>query len=455
MANSSARLPAVEPFDLNDPTPTSAAMGGFDPNLETELLTDLEAGAARVAEPVPLSSPEDASAGRLKFRSPQPQETSKWNSLDPQLVARRLAQLRRPQARAEAPPAEVRPAATHPASVRRPEANATPQRLQPVSRGVPRGQTSPADVPRIDQARPRPNLQRVDARPRPAAPPAAARPSPVAARVSDPARISDGLETALRDLIAEAAAHHRERQRPNRRMVTVAVLLIVGAGLGAMLALQSGSPRGDQAIAATSIPTTSPGAVTAPISQTTAAVKPAAPVQTAAVTPASSAVTDRGAAAVTGGAPATIDPKAATEPARTAPAATQPAAAAAAPHPAWLVEDDPVTFQDRAANQRPNGAAGNPPPSWFVEDDAATFDSTHAAPVATAAAANARRMVVTADVDVRTAPDAKSDSIGVLKAGAAISVGECTLWCAVSVNAKNGWVFYTFLADPALATPAR
>ena len=100
MANSSARLPAVEPFDLNDPTPTSAAMGGFDPNLETELLTDLEAGAARVAEPVPLSSPEDGSAGRLKFRSRQPQETSKWNSLDPELVARRVAQLRRPQARA-------------------------------------------------------------------------------------------------------------------------------------------------------------------------------------------------------------------------------------------------------------------------------------------------------------------------------------------------------------------
>jgi hypothetical protein len=277
--------------------------------------------------------------------------------------------------------------------------------------------------------------------------------------VSDPARISDGLETALRDLIAEAAAHHRERQRPNRRMVTVAVLLIVGAGLGAMLALQPGSPRGDQAIAATSIPATSPAAATAPpaapATQTTAVAKPAAPVQTAAIAPAAPAATDRGAAAVTGSAPATIDPKAAGEPARTAPAATQAAAAAAAPHPAWLVEDDPVTFQDRAANQRPNGAAGNPPPSWFVEDDAATFDSTHAAPVATAAAANARRMVVTADVDVRTAPDAKSDSIGVLKAGAAINVGECTLWCAVSVNAKNGWVFYTFLADPALATPAR
>lgn len=270
--------------------------------------------------------------------------------------------------------------------------------------------------------------------------------------------MSDGLETALRDLIAEAAAHHRERQRPNRKVVTVAVLLIVGAGLGAMLALQSGSPRGDQAIAATSVSTTARAAAAtaaAPATQTVAAVKPAATVQTAAIAPTAPAATDRGGAAATANVVAAADPKAATEPARTAPLATQATAPAAAPHPAWLVEDDPVTFQDRAANQRPNGAATNPPPSWFVEDDAATFDSTHAAAVATAAVANARRMVVTADVDVRTAPDAKSDSIGVLKAGAAISVGECTLWCAVSVNAKNGWVFYTFLADPALATPAR
>jgi len=260
----------------------------------------------------------------------------------------------------------------------------------------------------------------------------------------------------LRDLIAEAAAHHRERQRPNRKMVTVAVLLIVGAGLGAMLALQSGSPRGDQAIAATIIPPTSaatPAAATptAPVAQTVAALKPAATVQTTAAAPAAPPATERGAAA-TGNVIATADPKAVTEPART-PAVASPAAAAA-PHPAWLVEDDPVTFQDRAAGQRAKGPTCNPPPSWFVEDDAASFDSTHVAPLATAAAANLRRMVVSADVDVRTAPDAKSESIGILKAGAAISVGECTLWCAVSVNAKSGWVFYTFLADPAVAAPA-
>jgi hypothetical protein len=124
-----------------------------------------------------------------------------------------------------------------------------------------------------------------------------------------------------------------------------------------------------------------------------------------------------------------------------------------------------------AATVAPRGAATPPPPSWFVEDDPATFDATGSASPSPAvgpgtaapsadggarlAAANGKRMVVTSDVDVRTGPDAKFVSLGILKAGSQVAVGDCNLWCEVTVNGGSGWVFYTFLADPAAAPPAR
>jgi uncharacterized protein YraI len=64
-------------------------------------------------------------------------------------------------------------------------------------------------------------------------------------------------------------------------------------------------------------------------------------------------------------------------------------------------------------------------------------------------------MVVTTDVEVRSGPDAKFGSLGVLKAGSRIAVGDCNQWCAVNINGTNGWVFASFLADPPPAPAAQ
>ena len=71
MANSSVRLPAVEPFELTDLTPPSAAGGGTDAALETELMADLGVlsqpyGRATAA----AQSTTDPSAGRLNQGEP-------------------------------------------------------------------------------------------------------------------------------------------------------------------------------------------------------------------------------------------------------------------------------------------------------------------------------------------------------------------------------------------------
>src|ERR1043166_5276801 len=104
MANASVRLPAVEPFELTDPTPPSAAQGGTDAALENEMMTELgglsHPYATRPAPRSPPPPPVAPAAGRLK--QGEPTDKGKWDSLDPDVVARRLAQLRRPQPRPEA-----------------------------------------------------------------------------------------------------------------------------------------------------------------------------------------------------------------------------------------------------------------------------------------------------------------------------------------------------------------
>jgi hypothetical protein len=137
-------------------------------------------------------------------------------------------------------------------------------------------------------------------------------------------------------------------------------------------------------------------------------------------------------------------------------------------HPPWLVEDDPATYAAELARQRASGAAAAPHPPWFVEDDPATFDTARVATstgssraVAAAgvpegkgssSAAPGVTRTVTTDVDLRAGPDAKFASMAVLKAGTLVAVGECRQWCEVTVDAKSGWVFYTFLsASPASA----
>src|ERR1041384_7839080 len=160
MSNASVRLPAVEPFELTDPTPPSAAQGGTDAALENELMTDLGALShpyGRSAAPRSTSpSPVDPAAGRLK--QGEPTDKGKWDSLDPDVVARRLAQLRRPQPRPEASEREVRPADPRPigaarTDVRAAAAPATPVRPDTISRLRPRP-AAPAEQARVQPVRP-------------------------------------------------------------------------------------------------------------------------------------------------------------------------------------------------------------------------------------------------------------------------------------------------------------
>jgi hypothetical protein len=274
--------------------------------------------------------------------------------------------------------------------------------------------------------------------------------------VGDDGRVTDVLETALRDLIADAAAHHREREQPSRKMFAIGALLVLGAGIGAILVQWSSPPPREQTLA-----TSAPSIVAAPARAAVAPTeaKPAQSVQSGNIAAPASPAPGAPPATSAGARPAaTADVAATTAALPPVPAQKQPAATANI-HPSWLVEDDPVTFQNATGGPNGAGTSAPPPPSWYVEDDPASYASgarpvqgaTEQAPIA----APLRRMVVTADVEVRAAPDAKSESIGVLKAGAAIAVGDCTLWCAVNLNARSGWVFYTFLAEQAASVSAR
>jgi hypothetical protein len=157
----------------------------------------------------------------------------------------------------------------------------------------------------------------------------------------------------------------------------------------------------------------------------------------------------------------------------------EPASGISAPPPAAAkpVPAPPPAASAAAAAPAPASAAAPKRPSlpaWYVEDDPAMLDPTHRAAGAALGQSSAateavpppaaappeviaaRRMMVTADVDVRSGPDARAPSLGVLKAGSVIAVGECAVWCEVTINARSGWVFYSFLADPsAFAAAAR
>src|ERR1700730_5104141 len=162
MANSSVRLPAVEPFELTDRTPPSAAGGGTDAALETELMADLGVLSHPYGRATaPAQSTTDPSAGRLN--QGEPTVKPKWDSLDPDVVARRLAQLRRPQPKADPPRRDAAPAQPRAMDTARGDAGAASMpRSDTVSRLRPRT-PSPAEQPRLDPVRAA--VQRVEAHP--------------------------------------------------------------------------------------------------------------------------------------------------------------------------------------------------------------------------------------------------------------------------------------------------
>jgi hypothetical protein len=172
-------------------------------------------------------------------------------------------------------------------------------------------------------------------------------------------------------------------------------------------------------------PNPAPAAQTAPRSVTTTTVTPTV---TAAVQP-----------------PPTASPPA---------AAPRQGTAAEPPRQLRLVEEDPATA---ALRQRATTPGAHP--SWYLEDDPHYDTAAAAAPGPAEAkptiAAGGKRMVVTSDVDVRSGPDPASPSLGVLRAGALIAVGDCNRWCAVTVDDKTGWVFSAFLAEASAVTAAR
>src|SRR5207302_8041815 len=135
------------------------------------------------------------------------------------------------------------------------------------------------------------------------------------AAAGDDGRVTDVLETALRDLIADAAAHHREREQPSRKMFAIGALLVLGAGIGAILVQWSSPPARDQAVA------TSTSVIAAPARAAVAPseVKPAQAAQTASVTapaaPATAAASDRAAASSAASKPAGTADVATTTPA--------------------------------------------------------------------------------------------------------------------------------------------
>jgi hypothetical protein len=465
MANSSVKLPVVEPFELNNPT--SPGFGADGPELEAALMSELRALAATYGRPAappageapaappsprplaesPVPTAEDVAAARLGGR-PFP-DKPQLEALDPQLVARRLAQLRRPRANPESVPvmAAREAAAADPLPQRVASAAASAARRQ-----APLRVASPtAAPPEAHAAYAVPGHAAVHGR-APARPTPEARGAALAAHLTAPrpapaaqADINHAAERALRgwsigDQMPPRPAHPRPVQRSRYGLTAAVALLLVGVSVGAMIVSQWAAPR-DRVAGA-------PGSATGSI---------VASAARAAVPPAGSNPAPQVAEARPAPAPAAPTVTAGVQPPAAAAAATaRPAGAtdAAARQQLRLVQEDPATA---AARQRAttNAAAH---PSWYVEDDPA-----YEAPPATVTAeirpagvaSGGKRMMVTSDVDVRSGPDPASPSLGVLKAGAVIAVGDCNRWCAVTVDDKTGWVFSAFLAEASAVTAAR
>jgi len=271
--------------------------------------------------------------------------------------------------------------------------------------------------------------------------------------------INGAIETALRGWStgdqagSRLASHRAERQRPRRNSIAIAALVLIGAGGGALLALQwsATSDRAGVTVVASQGNRTASSSALPPAAAGAALIVPGAEAKPAPVQPAKPAAP----------AIATV--------ASIAPAVD---ARALAPLPANVLTPAPVEAPTSAPKGPPAASATTSPaspalPSWYVEDDPGAFDTGAAHRAATAVPspspppavapqppalprpATLRRMILTADVDVRSGPDATFASLGGLKAGMAVGVGECKLWCEVALSTGSGWVFYAFLSDPA------
>jgi hypothetical protein len=408
---SSVKLPLVEPFELTHPSlpPAPSDPAGVTPELEDALMSALTAMGAPHQPAVPQRAA--VAAPSPPVAAPEP-DRPKLDSLDPQVVARRVAQLRRPVPRPDTPPRIVRP--PDPALRNLAAAGAKPpSRWEP-----PRKSEAPAAAPRppatgaFEPNRVRPALQPAAPQERRAAAAAAvAAPAPVETP-TEQERLNDAAERTLRgwsigdELVTQVAARPRPQARPG--VVAIAMLLLVGAGGGTMI-VQWLSPR-DPAVAATS-------PVPAATMSATVGNRSAGPAPAAAVGPQP--------------APAV---QVAIVPPASAPVATPPAA------PIVVVTPQPSAPVLLATPRQTVPSSAHP--SWYLEDDPTALEPVTAAPAG-------KRMLVTADVDVRSGPDPTTDSMGVLRAGAQIAVGDCNRWCAVSIDGKTGWVFSAFLAEPA------
>ncbi len=468
MAGSTVKLPVADPFELTNPNPPDRSPAQ-PPELEDALMSALEAmgapgrhaaapvrmapaeatwqhavappmvppevrpAAAPVAAPVPaVAASEPVALHPRTAETERPPEKQRLDPLDPELVARRLAQLRRPMPRPEGvvrgprlaePPRDgarsagpAMPAARwEPPKVAEPPPPPPPA---PVSAepAMPAAPTRPA----ASLGRGRAPLRRIAPMGAPHA--AAAPPAPVAPPVeTDQARINDAAERALRgwsigDGLAPATARP-PKQSPRLGAFAIGALLLVGAGAGTMI-VQWLAPR-ESAVAATPLVPGATITVAALPNKGTVAVVPTPP----AAKPAETAALP---------APAT----AATPPAVPA-APTVAAAPVVAQRPVIEATAKPVLAAPKPVVAEPAH------PSWYLEDDPTTFE---VAGVGTAVSVG-KRMLVTADVDVRTGPDANSASMGILKAGAVVAVGDCNRWCAVTIDHRTGWVFSAFLAE--------
>jgi WAS/WASL-interacting protein len=451
MAGSSVKLPVVDPFELPDPKSSMAIADA--PELEAALMTQLQELVAldKPSAPAPRAAPPPSAPGgedRTAFVPDKPKLVAEYPPPPPAAPARepeppsaRLTRLRPPAPRLAAPVRDPRLAAlraknqanaAHPSQSRWDPPTAPPE-------------AAPAQVkPPAGYAPPRPRL----APPRPVAVAAVAQvppPPPPAKEMGarSDQQLNEAAERALRgwsagDELARIPPASRPR-RPPRIGLVAASLLLVGAGGGAILAVQWGSRDAGAPAVATVASTELPRSVqtvTVAGSGGTTSSQP----RPAGLVPAAQAATLPPAAG------AVPPPPVAAPPAPVQTAAVSPSApVTAAPTPAPAA---------RAAAPAPTTHL----PAWYVEDDEAHFETATAAPgapraVASLPAGGGKRMVVTADVDIRTGADAGSASLGVLKTGAVIAVGDCNQWCAVTIDGKTGWVFSAFLADPATAIP--
>jgi hypothetical protein len=447
MAGSSVKLPVVDPFELPDSKSSMAIADA--PELEAALMTQLQELVAldKPSAPAPRAAPPPSAPGgddRTAFVPDKPKLVAEYPAppptpppREPEPPSARLTRLRPPAPRLAAPVRDPRLAALR-AKNQANAARPSQSRWDPPAAPP---ETAPAQVaPPAGYTPPRPRL----APPRPVAiaPVAPAPPPSPAARDAGPRgdqQLNEAAERALRgwsagDDLARVPAPSRPRQPPRLGLVA-ATLLVAGAGGGAIIAVQWGAPRDSGA----------------PAMATVASTELPRPVQTVTVTgSAATASQPRPAGLVPSAQAATLPPAVTAAPPTPASAQPAPVQTAAVSPPAPLTSAPSAAPAARA----PAPAPSTHLPAWYVEDDEAHFETATAAPgapraVASLPAGGGKRMVVTADVDIRTSADAGSVSLGVLKTGAVIAVGDCNQWCAVTIDGKTGWVFSAFLADPA------